>query len=192
MSDARIPPGPGVGMFKDGGFYWRVQGRGVDQPWEWLVHEAMVGHCRYNTPEQPWDLSPDYQRPSVWTEQQQRAYIGHVLSGGQHPPIYVQRYEEDFRRPNEVIDGQQRLRAIDAFVHSQIPGDVLGHGEVWWRDMSAPERRRIGVCSSRVVYVDLPRVDRLRFYLRLNGGTPHTREELERVRGMLEEEVRCG
>jgi hypothetical protein len=89
----------------------------------------------------------------------------------------------------EVIDGQQRLRAIVAFIKGEIGAQVYLEGEwktFWYKDMDASERRDLNLMT-RVVFVDLSRQDRLRFYLRLNSGIAHTEEDLEKVRSMLVE-----
>ena len=40
--------------------------------------------------------------------------------------------------------------------------------------------------SVKIAFIDLPRVERLRFYLKLNrGGTVHTDEEIDRVRALI-------
>ena len=177
-----------------------VPGNPTHTCWRYLVEDVM-GREAHGSSEgrHAWVLSPDYQRGPVWTMDQQERFIGHVLAGGVVPPIYVQRHEkadhapvaEYWDLPCEVIDGQQRLRAICSFVEGKIGAQVY-HGGEWhhytWAQMSKPERRSMNV-SSRITFVDLSREDRLRFYLRLNGaGVAHSEEELDKVRRMLAEE----
>lgn len=196
--------GPGIGMFgpkggrDHGGWNWHIDDRGTDMGWEHLL-QHIEGR---GTREEPWDLAPDYQRGAVWTKDQQERFIGHVLAGGKVLPIYVQRYESSenapkgtnyLRLPCEVIDGQQRLRAIMAFLKGDCGAKVYHDGEwhtYFYSQMNEQERSEInGLGGQRVNFVDLPRKDRLRFYLRLNGGTPHTEAELDKVRRMLIEET---
>ena len=184
--------GPGIGR-NDWSF--RVHGSKCDEPWEYLVPRIRGEGGR----DVPWNLNPDYQRGPVWTKDQQEKFIGHVLSGGEAPLIYVQRYERPDNAPEgsdywdlplEVIDGQQRLRAITAFIEGEIGAQVCHSGKwhtYYFSQMHEGERSPMDLCS-RVVYVDLSRTDRLRFYLRLNIGVAHTEEELDRVRKMLVEE----
>ena len=182
----------GIGM-DEWGFV--VYGTPTDISWRYLV-DRLDGIAPKRP---PWDLNPDYQRGPVWTLNQQERFIGHVLGGGETPLIYVQRYENPKHAPkgtnyldlsSEVIDGQQRLRAVRAFVTGEINGQAYHHG-AWhsypYQDLSVVERRATRL-SSRFVFVDLPRTDRLRFYLRLNGGVAHTEAELDRVRVMLARE----
>ena len=57
--------------------------------------------------------------------------------------------------------------------------------ELWYKDFNEVDRASLRL-SSRIVYGDWTREERLRFYLRLNsGGVAHTEEELDRVRALL-------
>lgn len=182
-----------IGMKK-----WRheVFIQGPYESWDYLTERVTGRFIRSHQtePEPPWVLNPDYQQGPVWTEQQQSRFIGHVLAGGIQPPIYVQQWRSHRFCPEEVIDGQQRLRAIAAFMSGEIPAEVYHDGEwhtYWRKDMNKKESSFMKL-STMVVYMDISRADRLRFYLLLNsGGTPHTEEELDRVRALLiqEEEV---
>lgn len=157
----------------------------VNIPWESLAQREAGMH--------DFDLNPDYQRGPVWSEHQQRRYLGHCLTGGESPPIYVYRDRNSFGVPQEVVDGQQRLRAIYAFIGGQIPAEIYHKGawvELWWKDFDEVDRRS-RFLDAKVTFGDWSREDRLRFYLRLNsGGVTHPAEELDRVRAMLLRE--CG
>lgn len=189
--------GPGIGM---DAWAFSPDGRSpVSEDWERLVEYVEGTADGYA----PWALNPDYQRGPVWTPEQQERFIGHCLSGGLVPNIYVQRYESgrhappEYRMrdrwlnlPCEVIDGQQRLRAIVAFMKGDIGAQVFHDGQwhtYFYSQMNEVERRR-RYLSSSIVYMDLSRPDRIRFYLRLNSGIAHTEAELDRVRRMLVEE----
>jgi hypothetical protein len=152
----------------------------VSIPWE-LLAEREAGMNDF-------ELNPDYQRGPVWSEHQQRRFIGHCLTGGESPPIYVYRDRNSCDVPQEVVDGQQRLRAIYAFIEGTIPAEVYHDGswvELWWKDFDEIDRRN-RFLDAKVVFGDWSREDRLRFYLRLNsGGVAHPKEELDRVRAML-------
>jgi len=165
-------------------WHFAPHGEACSCRWKYLVQD-IEGR---DGDELPWDLNPDYQRGSVWDKNRQERFIGHVLAGGVVPPVYVQRFSGAVEIPNEVIDGQQRLRAVQAFMAGDIGAQVYHDGE-WahytYAQMDTIERRS-GVLSTKVVFVNLGREDRLRFYLRLNGGgVAHTDEELDRVRRLL-------
>ena len=89
----------------------------------------------------------------------------------------------------QVIDGQQRLRAIMAFLKGECGAQVFHDGKAHtyqYAEMNELERGAInGLGGMRVVFVDISREDRLCFYLRLNGGVAHTEQELDKVRKML-------
>jgi len=193
MSKYDIPEGPGIGIDK---WAFEVHLSPVTVQWDHLV-DKMAGKGSFAREEDPpWNLNPTYQRGPVWNPHQQELFIGHVLSGGIVQPIICQRYEnarhapatqkDYWNIPVEVIDGQQRLRAIQAFLNGEIWARVF-HDECWrgysYAQTSHPERRGM---TSQVAYIDLPLRKRLEFYLRLNSaGTHHTQEDLNKVREML-------
>jgi hypothetical protein len=139
-----------------------------------------------------WNLSPDYQRDHVWTQRQKELFVGHYLEGGLIPPIYVQRYEGPQHFPEgglegwlalpcEVIDGKQRLQALLDWIEGKIEAEVTCGDRIKWSDLDIVDKRGLPD-----VKVDLSRIDRLRFYLRLNrGGSIHTDAEIDKVRSLL-------
>jgi hypothetical protein len=91
-------------------------------------------------------------------------------------------------QPSEVLDGKQRLSAMMAWLLGEIPAVCVDGSEIWYRDTNEVDRRQLPLV--RLTFVDLPLVERLTFYLKLNrGGTPHTDEEIARVRAKLEAEI---
>lgn len=60
------------------------------------------------------DTNPDYQRPAVWTQAQKQLLVDTILRNYDIPKFYWRRTG---RRPDkyDVVDGQQRLRAMWAF-----------------------------------------------------------------------------
>ena len=138
------------------------------------------------------DMDPDFQRGHVWTRQQQIAFVGYFLSGGPVPPIFIQRYDcvrtggaSYWERPEVVLDGKQRLTAIQAFIEGEIPAQTVDGQTVWAKDFTVVDWRFLS--PVQITYVDLTREEQLRFYLNLNrGGTVHTDEEIARVEALLE------
>jgi hypothetical protein len=63
------------------------------------------------------DLQPDFQRGDVWAVNKRKKLIDSILRGWQIPPIHVIRQDE---LRLEVLDGQQRLRAIDGFFNDEF------------------------------------------------------------------------
>tara|TARA_B100000745_G_scaffold297290_2_gene244014 strand:- start:1622 stop:2428 length:807 start_codon:yes stop_codon:yes gene_type:complete len=181
--------GEGVGLRSLG---YEMPSGGVDIPWRTLAEYVRFGRDRHSGDPYPLNLNPDYQRGSVWDEKRQRRFIGHCLEGGKTNPLYVYRDPNYVDLTEEVIDGQQRLRAITAFIFGEIPGEVYipgeGWRELWYRDFNEVDRMSHRL-SCRVIYGDWNRKERMEFYLRLNaGGVVHTEEELDKVRKLLVQE----
>ncbi len=130
------------------------------------------------------DMSPEYQRGHVWTREQQVAYVEYVLAGGEvgrnitwNSPDWMRSFE----RPTELVDGKQRIEAVRAFLR----GEFAAYGK-----LSEPGDRFDLHCGFKFRVCTLSdRADILRLYLNINaGGTPHTAEEIERVRALLASE----
>lgn len=160
--------------------------------------EHIEGEFGVGEPRAPWNLNPDYQRGRVWTDEQAEAFMGHLCEHGQVPLIFVQRYDRQKNAPEgtdyldlpcEVIDGQQRCRAIQRFIHGEIAARLTDGRRLWYRDFNEIERRCLP--NIKLAYVDIDRATKLRFYLRLNsGGTVHTDAEIAKVRELLAEETK--
>lgn len=126
------------------------------------------------------NLSPAYQRGSVWTRAQQEAFMGHLLQGGEVLPLTFHRVPDSGKA--EVLDGKQRLEACLAW----LSGDVvarLDDGSTVHVDELTKNARGVPVGLSRIGlmfrYVNLPFKARVAYYARLNSaGTPHTPEQI--------------
>lgn len=133
-------------------------------------------------------LNPDFQRGHVWTREQQIAYVEYLLKGGQSgKEFYFNRIGgmSDWRSLKAdfvCVDGLQRITAMLAFIHDKIPvfGIYLCQFEDRLRMMDVVLSININDLSNRK--------DVLTWYIEMNeGGTPHTVEEINRVKKMLEE-----
>lgn len=168
-----------------------------DYPWSAIV-DMINGIPIGGNPVDPLILQPDYQRGSVWTLQQQMEFVGFLLEGGDCPKIVIQRYEskknapldrkEDYWRIcGEVVDGQQRLIAIYHWMNGMICGLSPETGEkLWYKDTDEIDRRGL---SLKIHWIDVPRAERIRFYIKLNtGGTMHTAAEIANARALLAKE----
>lgn len=187
--------GKGVGL-REWANKINVMGRSCNESLDMLI-EGIDAHLGGTIPEwgQRYNLAPDYQRGYVWTDRQASLFVGHWLEGGEIGRILVQRYESQKNVPSgtkwhelpvEVIDGQQRLRSIWRWVKGEIDAEI-SDGKRWaYKDTNEIDRFDLNVV---LTYVDLPRAERLRLYIRLNrGGTVHADDEIERVRALLAEE----
>lgn len=135
-------------------------------------------------------LDPDYQRAHVWTERQQIAYVEFQLMGGEvsRSLIFNAPYWRSLRtNPEdtyvELLDGKQRLQAVRCFLRGKFKALGFYFDEFEGRLPSMEYRFTFQVCCLET------REEVLQLYLKINaGGTPHSREELARVRGLLDEE----
>ena len=64
------------------------------------------------------NTNPDYQRPSVWTKNQKQLLIDSILHDYDIPKIYLHEVEKN---KYDVVDGQQRIRAIWSFYDDEYP-----------------------------------------------------------------------
>ena len=140
------------------------------------------------------NLDPDYQRPHVWTEAQQRAYVEFVIMGGQSGKILLFNCPGWNSRtsnmgPIELVDGKQRLHAVQLFMDDRLTV-FDSYPEIGPTLYSEMELIRDLVCRFKVYVNGLDtRAEVLQWYLELNtGGTPHTDTEINKVRGMLWQE----
>lgn len=134
------------------------------------------------------DLSPDFQRSHVWTDRQREAFILHLLQGGrQGREIYFAghgwSYKSDAAEtPLVIVDGKQRLESVTRWIKDELP--VLGAVRSQWTGVE-----RLSECRLKLAIADVDRAGALRWYLALNeGSTPHTEDELEKVRELLRKE----
>lgn len=130
------------------------------------------------------DLSPDYQRAHVWTREQQIAYVEYQLRGGEVGRNVVFNspdWGRGYRRATELVDGKQRLESVRAFLRDEFP--VFGHLFSEYSDrLPNALTFKFRVCTLE------SREEILQLYLNINaGGTPHTKDELDRVRALLAE-----
>jgi hypothetical protein len=156
----------------------------VDISWDYLEDHLKHYFESYNL-----DLDPDFQRAHIWTREQQTAYVEYCLMGGEvgrnltfnHPSWNTTLGRDSHRM--EIIDGKQRLEAVRSFLRNEFP--VFSHKFLEYTDFPriATVGFRFRICSLET------REQILQMYLNINaGGTPHTKEELDKVRNMLSKE----
>lgn len=124
------------------------------------------------------DTNPDYQRPAVWTRGQKQLLVDTILRNYDIPKFYWRRRS---RKPDtyDVVDGQQRLRAIWGFMGDEftVPkqAEVIDEYDVAGLNYSAlPDelRMRFDTYALDVVLVEDADEDEVReMFLRLQNGT---------------------
>ena len=149
---------------------------------EWIKEQEQDGNLK---------LNPDFQRGHVWTEEQQIAWLEFFLRGGKsgkdiyfNDPFWlnwgsdVPGMYKDF----VCVDGLQRLTAVQRFVNNEIK--VF---ESYFNEFEDP---RILNTNCLVFHVNDLKTEKevLQWYIDMNiGGTPHSQEEIDRVKKMLKE-----
>lgn len=124
------------------------------------------------------DTTPDYQRPPVWSRPQKQLLVDTILRNYDVPKLYWRRTG---RKPDtyEVVDGQQRLRAIWEFFSGayRLPRDldpidgstVAG---LSYSDLPDDLRIRFDTYPLDVVIIEDADEDEVReMFLRLQNGT---------------------
>ncbi len=155
----------------------------VDHSWQWLDRK-LTEFC--SEAESPLDLNPDFQRGHVWTVDQQVAYVEFILRGGNSGrDVYFNHpgWMTNFKGEFVIVDGLQRLTAARKFMNNEIPafGCLYKDFEGAFPWSSVGFTFHINDLKTRA--------EVLQWYLDFNsGGTPHTKEEISRVKNLLEVE----
>ncbi len=124
------------------------------------------------------DTNPDYQRPAVWSNSQKQLLIDTILRGYDIPKLYWSQRDEKGQH-YEVVDGQQRLRAIWGFMSGEFTldrksDDIDGEkvAGLKYADLSVDMRLTFDQYLLSVVVVESADDDEIReMFLRLQNGT---------------------
>lgn len=144
------------------------------------------------------DTNPDYQRPPVWTRSQKQLLVDSMLRNYDVPKLYWRRLSTNPDK-YEVIDGQQRLRAVWEFFAGGygLPANadpVDGHSIAGKKYKGLPDELRIrfDTYALDVVLVDDAKGDEVReMFLRLqNGTTLRAQEKRNAYPGAMRDFVR--
>ena len=155
-----------------------------------------VGEIYNNIKDGHTDLTPAYQRPSVWTEEQKINLIYSLLHGIPVPAVTINdrwAANQDIDAPymEAVIDGKQRLEAIVDFMDDNLPvPSAWFHEEyltnpdsetVTYSQLTRVAQRDIKRASLPVVLPALKtEQEEAAHYLLVNtGGTEQTEADLE-------------
>ena len=135
------------------------------------------------------NMNPDYQRDYVWNIEQKKAFVGSAIQMPFNVPVFWFNNTdmEDKDVQSEVVDGKQRMNAILGWLDGQFEA-ICPCGEIFHvNDIDEIGHRGLDLSTTMSAkFVKLKRNDILKFYLMLNsGGTVHTKEELDRIRGMI-------
>ncbi|WP_394151525.1 DUF262 domain-containing protein [Vibrio maritimus] len=123
------------------------------------ISEPDLGSIVRRVSEKVIDLQPDFQRGDVWATEKRKKLVDSILRGWQVPPIHVIRQDELLL---EVLDGQQRLRAVVGFFNDEFPVSgkfepideelVKLHG-MYYSELPENIKRRVDFYSIRILEV---------------------------------------
>lgn len=122
------------------------------------------------------NTNPDYQRPSVWTKAQKQLLIDSILRDYDIPKIYLHKTGKD---SYDVIDGQQRIRAIWSFYDDEFklskeaePVDGLPVANLKYSELPIDIATIVDSYNLDFVILENEDEDEIReMFLRLQNGT---------------------
>lgn len=132
---------------------------------------------------------PDVQRELVWSKSQKQMLIDSLLRDYDLPKFYFRDMESDDKQLYHVIDGQQRLNAIFAFVNGEyelspdaddVDGEVIA-GKRWQELSSYLQSQLYNRCLDIVHLIGYTDEEIDEMYLRLQNGTPLKAPEKRRA-----------
>lgn len=85
-----------------------------------VIHDTKKVNDLFKSREQI-HLNPSWQRGPVWAEKKQALLIDSILRGYDIPKIYLRECNTQLPFAYEVVDGQQRLRALWAYLNNEYP-----------------------------------------------------------------------
>lgn len=157
----------------------------------WPLRSAHGIKDRINT-------NPDFQRPSVWSKSQKQLLIDTILRDYDIPKLYWRKVSS---KPDkyDVVDGQQRLRAIWEYFDNEFPlpkdadpidGEAIA--DLTYQNLPDDLRMRFDVYALDVVVLEESDEDEVReMFLRLQNGTSlKAQEKRNAYRGQMRAFVR--
>lgn len=144
------------------------------------------------------DTNPDFQRPAVWTTAQKQLLVDTILREYDVPKMYWRKLSANPDR-YDVVDGQQRLRAIWEFVDGEFklpknsdPVDGIDPSGCGYETLSDDLRVRFDTYALDVVVLEDTDEDEVReMFLRLQNGTSlKAQEKRNAMPGVMRQFVR--
>lgn len=137
-------------------------------------------------------MNPDFQRGHVWSKNQKVEFINSMLEGKikSSNVIYLnnnkwQNYEANYKEEFYCVDGLQRSTAIIDFYHNRI-----AYKNKYYLDDFEDKRFLLRTSFIKININSLKYKHQvLEWYLQLNTmGKAHTKEEINKVKDMLNKE----
>lgn len=144
------------------------------------------------------DTNPDFQRPPVWSKSQKQLLVDTILRDYDVPKLYWRKIGSKPDR-YDVVDGQQRLRAIWAFFDNDFtlskdadPVDGEEIASKHYNELPDDLRKRFDIYPLDVIILrDADEEEVREMFLRLqNGTTLKAQEKRNAYRGAMRDFVR--
>jgi hypothetical protein len=144
------------------------------------------------------DTNPDFQRPAVWTVAQKRLLIDTILRKYDIPKMYWRKVGDKPER-YDVVDGQQRLRAVWSFVDGEFvldpnadPIDGVAISGCNYEGLPDDLKIQFALYTVDVVVLEDTDEDEVReMFLRLQNGTSlKAQEKRNAMPGQMREFVK--
>lgn len=145
------------------------------------------------------DTNPDYQRPAAWSKSQKQLLIDTIVRGYDVPKFYWLQTAKSPSETWEVVDGQQRLRAIfeyhrDGFTLPDDSEPIKGHkvAGLKYSELPTDVRMEFDNYQLDVSIIQDPAQDEVEeMFLRLqNGTTLKAQEKRNAMPGNMRDLVR--
>jgi hypothetical protein len=144
------------------------------------------------------DLNPDFQRGHIWSQEQQIKYIESLVKGFvglaartitfNNPSFGRDKDKHSDLDQMLCIDGLQRLNAIMGFVNKKF---TIFEKELGGVDLNYFNKSSFSLQTQTIKFQIMnmqTKLEVLNYYINFNsGGTPHTENEINRVKSMRDE-----
>ena len=117
---------------------------------------------------------PDYQRDFVWSENRQSRLIESIVLGLPVPPIFL---AENKNGRQEIVDGSQRIRTLNAFINGDLKlqglKKVTKLNGILFQDMDISRRRKFNNTTISVFVLSSNATDEVKndLFERINKGS---------------------
>jgi hypothetical protein len=168
----------------------------INVPWNHLEIQLQSYVNDYNL-----EINPDFQRAHVWTEKQQITFVEYALKipqSGLHlyfnHPNWSGKGKSSLKDQMVLLDGKQRLNAALCFIRNEIPAYGKYLKDYTHYNPTCKIRPHVPMLLDVNFIFNImcipTRKEILEWYLAFNsGGTPHSNEELDRVKEILKKEI---
>lgn len=124
---------------------------------------------------------PPFQRPIKWSEEQCVKLIDSIWRRASIGSFMINIVDDINDHPFDgwLIDGQQRLYAIERYLNNEFPTKDINGREVYWKDLPLISQRRFKNTSFPSIRIRVTtKADLVEVYNTLNfGGVPHTESD---------------